>query len=812
MYALVIVDNPGLNTDKPFHYRIPDRLAGDLRTGSRVAVPFGVSDRVLEGYVVGVSPRCPVDEDKTKEVIDIIDRVPIFSEELVSLAGWMKENYLSTWADALQCIMPSHIKKKGRRMVALTGEETGRRENKAYRTIVEALRDAGGKMEFDRLKTLVSIRGLRTIIKEMIEEGVLTEDFVMDAPVNPKYLLYAKLIAGSDDWQLPRNAVRQKSVLLYLEEAGEDVSCSEVMEATGAEMSVLYALQKKSLVRIYKKRVERIPGIQTGLVNDRVERLTSQQKDAVAKIKQMYDAGTREILLHGVTGSGKTEVYMRLIGDTVKKGKKAIVLVPEISLTPQMVEWYHRRFQDRAALFHSKLSPGERYDQWEGIRRGEFDVAIGARSAVFAPFKDIGLIIIDEEHEYTYKSETSPRFHTRDVARERCRYYDGLLVLGSATPSMETYHRAARNEIGLVQLSERVESRPLPHVHIVDMREELREGNRSVFSRLLQEEMKNTLDRGEQVMLLLNRRGYSTYVSCRDCGAVIKCPSCDISLTYHSQGNWLLCHYCGYRERMPENCRECGSGKIKYMGTGTQKLEKEVSRIFPGVRILRMDVDTTRKKGEHFRILKAFKNKEAEILLGTQMIAKGLDFPAVTLVGVILADFSLNIPDFRSAERTFQLLTQVSGRAGRGEAPGEVVVQTYSPQHYSIRAAQHHHFAEFYKNEIQVREQFGYPPFSELLNIMVTGANAERVVKGCRMMYEKLEKSLKSMADNRLNIYGPSPALHSKIKNRYRWQIIIKAGNMEIIKEEVKKIRFNLMQKLPKGVNIIVDVGPYQML
>jgi len=812
LYAHVIVDNKGHTTDMPFHYRIPLSLLECVKVGTRVAVPFGISNRVLEGYVVGISPDCPVDPKKTKEVIDVIDQIPLFSEELVVLSKWMKERYLSTWADAIQCIMPSHIKKKGKRYLFLAEGTGEKKEIENYQKVINEIIKSKGKIEYGRLRTLTGIKRLHTVLNEMIEKGIIIERYVLDAPVKPKFQLFLKYDSEKDKWGLPKNATRQKAVLSYLEKREQEIPCRQVIGETGCDMSVLYALEKKALVKIIKKRVERKPGIQTGLVEDRVLSLTSQQIKAVQKIQQMYMDGTREILIHGVTGSGKTEVYMKLIGETIKKGKKAIVLVPEISLTPQMVEWYNRRFRDRAALFHSKLSPGERLDQWEGIRRGNYDVAIGARSAIFAPLEDIGLIIIDEEHEYTYKSETSPRYHTRDIARQRCKYYDGMLVLGSATPSMETYHRAVTGEIGLVEMRRRVENRSLPCVEIVDMSEELRAGNRSVFSRLLKKEIQNTIDRNEQIMLLLNRRGYSTYVSCRDCGTVRKCPNCDISLTYHRQSNWLLCHYCGYKEKVPRYCKNCNSSKIKYMGTGTQKLETEVAEAFPKARVLRMDVDSTRRKGAHYKILKAFKDREADILLGTQMIAKGLDFQGVTLVGVILADYSLNIPDFRSAERTYQLLTQVSGRAGRGDAKGKVIVQTYSPGHYSIVTAKDQLYSDFYKNEIQIRKQFGYPPFSRLLNIMVTGENVNEVIYVCNNLKMLIKIGLKGIGDTGFQLYGPSPALHSKIKNRYRWQLIIKGTDMDIIKEEIKKIRFKIMQKSPKGVNIIMDIDPYNLM
>ena len=627
-----------------------------------------------------------------------------------------------------------------------------------------------------------------------------------------KYRLWVRRVQGGPGKPLPKNAARMRAVMSFLEQrALDEVCCSTLMEETGCSLQTLRALEGKGLLEVYDRRVLRSPELTTGLIRDSVEKLSASQIDALKTIRGMKDRGIGQVLLHGITGSGKTEVYLRLIGDMLKVGKKAIVLVPEISLTPQMVEWYHKRFGGRAALIHSRLSDGERYDQWEGIMKGRYDVAIGARSAVFAPFDNIGLIVIDEEHEYTYKSENSPRYVTHRVAARRCRYHGGLLVMGSATPSIETYHRATKGEIGLVQLKERVGGGVLPAVEVVDMREELKEGNRSVFSKNLAGEVTNILQNSQQAILFLNRRGYSTVVSCRNCGSVVKCKKCDISLTYHRSENALICHYCGYRQRPPTRCEVCGSDRIKHLGSGTEKLEKAVEEGFEGARVLRMDMDTTRKKGAHYDILKTFKNHEADILLGTQMIAKGLDFPGVTLVGVILADFTLNLPDFRASERTFQLLTQVSGRAGRGSELGKVIIQTYNPAHYSIAAAKGHDYEGFYAQEIEIRRKFGYPPFKRLINIIVSGGEQRKVINGAGTFYNGLKERLEGLKGYRYELYGPSQAMHSKIKNRYRWQIIIKAPVLSGITEAVRETKFELLKGPLRGLSIIADVDPYSL-
>lgn len=746
MYAMVVVDNPSPMVDMPFHYSIPENLRDKIRTGCRVIVPFGLSNKPIEGFVTGLSESCPEHVDRVKPVLRLIGEGPAVSDELVSLAAWMRDEYLCTWQEALTCIMPS-------------------------------------------------------VTRQPIDDGKAG-----------RYRLWVRPAEGASSGAVRQSAARMKAVMGFLEEmASEEICCGTLMDETGCSMQTLRALEKKGLVELFDRRVMRSPEMPTGLIRDNVESLSPSQQHALDKIKDMYLRGKREILLHGVTGSGKTEVYLRLIGGTVKAGKKAIVLVPEISLTPQMVEWYHKRFGGRAALIHSRLSDGERYDQWEGIRRGDYDVVIGARSAVFAPLDNIGLIIIDEEHEHTYKSESSPRYVTHSVARKRCEYYDGLLVTGSATPSIETYFSAKQGRTGLVQLNERVGGSTLPLVEVADMREELKEGNRSVFSKKLREHLDGILEKGEQAVLFLNRRGYSTFISCRSCGSVIKCKKCDISLTYHRGENSLVCHYCGYRRRLPKTCDVCGSDRIRYLGSGTEKLEKAVGETFEGARVLRMDMDTTRRKGAHYSILKSFKEREADILLGTQMIAKGLDFPGVTLVGVVLADFTLNLPDFRAAERTFQLLTQVSGRAGRGSTPGRVVIQTYNPEHYSIEAAKDQDYEGFFRQEIEIRQKFGYPPFTRLINIIVSGEDRREAYEGARALYDALAEKLEGAVEKRCEIYGPSQAMHSKIKNRYRWQIIIKAPDLEGIKEILRETRLELLKGRLKGISIIADVDPYNL-
>ncbi|SQB97683.1 primosome assembly protein PriA [Clostridium paraputrificum] len=533
--------------------------------------------------------------------------------------------------------------------------------------------------------------------------------------------------------------------------------------------------------------------------------LNDEQKNAFNKI---LNSDKKGFLLKGVTGSGKTEVYMNLVGETLKEGKSAIVLVPEISLTPQMIERFKGRFGKNVALFHSKLSQGERFDEWYRIKKGEARLVVGARSAIFLPLDNLGIIIIDEEHENTYKSEQNPKYLTKEVAKflseiKGCKY-----ILGSATPSIETYYEALNGKLELVEIKNRVSNRPLPQMEIVDMREELKSRNLSLLSRSLYNEMKETLERKEQIILFLNRRGFSSFVSCRSCGYVFKCPECDLSMTYHKNG-YLICHYCGRAQREQKVCPECGSKYVKFFGAGTQRVEEEVKKYFPKARVMRMDVDTTRNKDSHENIYNAFKSGEGDVLIGTQMVSKGLDFKNVTLVGVLAADISLNIPDYRSSERTYQIITQVAGRAGRGEKKGKVVIQTYTPNSLSLQYAIENNYNDLYNEEIKVRKIMNYPPFSTIFLINSISKD-ERKLKG---FMNKVGESLRKLLDSRENIQilGPVPCIITKLKDNYRWQIIIKGNLDNKLKLKIKDILYELNKSVYNEIRISMDINPNNM-
>lgn len=569
--------------------------------------------------------------------------------------------------------------------------------------------------------------------------------------------------------------------------------------------SAASVLVKKHLVkkerRIVSKRQDIVPKIKS----KEHHKLTQEQKNAIKIIKESYLEGKRTVLLHGVTGSGKTEIYIRCIDEVLKQGKQALLLVPEISLTPQMLAIFRTRFPGKVAEIHSKLSPSERFDEWQRIYNNDAKVVIGARSAVFAPVKNLGIVIIDEEHDSSYKQFEFPYYDARKVAELRAKQHDTILILGSATPSVESYYKATKGKYGLAKLTKRVLGRSLPSIEIIDMRKELKSGNRLIFSRKLLKGIHETLSLGYQVILFLNRRGHSTFVLCRNCGFVLKCPHCDISLTYHFRDGIAKCHYCGYQVKAPDICPNCKSTKIRYFGAGTQKVEREIKRLFPKVTTLRVDSDSLSKKGSLEEIMAKFRREQAQILVGTQTVAKGLDFPKVALVGVISADTSINMPDFRAGERTFQLITQVSGRAGRGDFPGKVYVQTYCPESFAINTACDADFQSFYEEELEERYLLKYPPFRRLLNIVFTGSCEEQILSEST----KIRKILQSQLDGRIEIFGPAPAPRARVKDNFRYNILVKSKDPN---ELIKIQDFLKNVKVDKNLKILWDMDPQDLL
>lgn len=794
-----------------FDYCIPDKYNNRIMIGMRVVVPFGT--RHIEGYVIKIKEETSVDLNRIKPIESVPDTYSIFNENNIRLAAWMSSKYMCSMGEALQCIMPSEMTIKESKKVVLNPSADMSHLNSHGKMIVDFLYNCGGEAPLQKLQRALKFNTLKEI-KSLSDDGIISISSKLCSGVKDSMVRAVDLNVDeegiSDLISQMGKKQRFKSQVLLLKAAStmeKPVSETKLVNDMGFSRSTIKTLAKKNIIKYVEINNPRNPYGNVEFRKQARPELTIEQKEVLGKIKEGYIEGKHSFLIHGVTGSGKTEVYMRVIEYMIKQGKQSIMLVPEISLTPQTIERFKGRF-DRVAVIHSRLSKGERYDEWKRIINGEVDVVVGARSAVFSPLNNLGAIIIDEEHESSYKSDMTPKYLTGEVARKRCEIENALLVLGSATPSIDTYYSAKRGEYVICEMKHRVDERKMPEIELVDMRDEITSGNRSIFSRKLYNEIKSALFFRHQVILFLNRRGFSTFVSCRKCGLVMKCPRCDVSLTYHADNNILTCHYCGYSIRTPDVCPSCGSRYIKYFGIGTQRIESEVKRYFPMARVLRMDFDSTTKKGSHDRLYNTFKNHEADILVGTQMISKGLDFPGVTLVGVIAADQSLNIPDFRASERTFQLITQVSGRAGRGECDGRVVVQTYTPEHYSIVAALHQDYSEFYNKEIQIRKAFDYPPFSDLINIVT----ASKVSKDAEDLLNTIVESIKKVnCLKNIMVLGPSHAPISKINNYFRWQAILKGRIDEVQKKEINDA-VNRIYIRNRGIRLNIDMNPVSML
>ena len=604
---------------------------------------------------------------------------------------------------------------------------------------------------------------------------------------------------------------KQKKAIEFISK-NEGFTISEIMELADVSRETINSLIKKDFLKIEEQKVDRNPlALKRKEENEKLK-LTDEQQLAYNKItKAIEDKRFEEFLIYGVTGSGKTEVYMQLIEEVMNKERGAILLVPEISLTPQMLDRFIGRFgKEKLAVLHSKLSIGERHDEWIKIKENRAKIVIGARSAIFAPLENLGMIIIDEEHDNSYKSESNPRYNAKEIAEKICKEDNIPLVLGSATPDISSFYRAKQKDITLLKLTKRANNSNLPKVEVVDLKKELASGNKSMFSLALYESIKENLKNKNQTILFLNRRGYSTFVICRECGYTMKCPNCNISLTYHSFKNKLKCHYCGHEENIVNKCPSCGSDKIRYFGTGTQKLEQEIKKIFPEASTIRMDVDTVTKKNSHEEILNKFKNENIDILIGTQMVVKGHHFPKVTLVGVISADSSLNIDDFRANEKTFQILTQVAGRAGRENLPGKVIIQTYNPDSFPIEFSKEQNYDLFYKTEIELRKQLKYPPFCDIIVIGFSGEDQNEIIKFSTLVHNMLKTNIEKYG---INVFMPMPAPIDKIKNKYRWRIIAKGNVTEEVTIVINKCLQNLYDSaIGKKTNISVDINPNNMV
>ena len=797
--AQVIVDVPTMQTDQPYSYLIPENLSDVVSVGMRVEVPFGNGNRHIQGFVLAIEQVHPEkmtqDKIELKPLIRCLDLQPVLNEELLQLADYMKETTFAFKITCLQTMLPALLKASYDKQFRLLNPKA-KVASYFQESAVLSFAEAEEKQLLAELKKAVQAEEVRL-------------EYLVKNKNQVKTIRYVRPLLSQEDYeqlqlQQSKTAVRKQELLQQL--------------ATLAYLPVKYYTERKISTSVLNQAQEQgwlafeeVEAYRDPFANQTFEKTAhlalneSQQYacDTILQANQAKDAKT--FLLEGITGSGKTEVYLQIIDKVLKNGQTAMMLVPEISLTPQMVERFKGRFGDLVAVLHSGLSQGEKYDEWRKIERKEAQVVVGARSAVFAPLENIGVIIIDEEHESSYKQDEAPRYHARDIAIWRGQFHHCPIVLGSATPSLESRARAQKNVYQLLTLSKRANpNAKLPQVEIVDMKNEAKNPKTQTFSQILQDKIADRLAKKEQIVLLLNRRGYSSFVMCRDCGYVLPCPNCDISLTLHMDVKKMRCHYCGHEEAIPHTCPMCGSRKIRYYGTGTQKIEEEALELFPEARIIRMDVDTTRKKGAHERLLKAFGEKKADILLGTQMIAKGLDFPDITLVGVLNADTSLNLPNFRSSERTFQLLTQVSGRAGRAHKAGEVVIQTFNPEHHAITLAQSQNYEQFYLQEMFIRHQGGYPPYYFTVKITCTHEVEQVAAKMSFAIYNQLKDHLSPQAI----FLGPSPSAIMRVKNKYYYQMIIKYKHEPHLSALLKDILMKTQAEQRKGLFVSIDHEP----
>lgn len=800
--ASVIVDVPAKQTDKTFDYLIPDQWIDTIQPGMRVVVPFG--PRKIQGFVTATKTHSEF--KKLREIAEPMDLEPVLNHELLELGNWLTEQTLCFKIFAYQVMLPAALKAKYEKEVKLAPGVTA----SVLPEQLQSFFKEDSKMNWDEALT----SGIVPSLQREAAKGHLEVLYVVKERLKKKQLKFVSPLLSSTELKekldlLPARAEKQKEVLNYFIQNNYPVELRQLLADLMISSGTIKALVEKKLLIEQEREVYRDPYENRTFKRTSPLPLTNTQQTAIQPILASIEQNLHEVfLLYGVTGSGKTEIYLQAIQEVIEKGREAIVLVPEIALTPQMVNRFKGRFGDLVAVLHSGLSAGEKYDEWRKIQRKEVSVVVGARSAIFAPFENLGIIIIDEEHETSYKQEEMPRYHARDVAIERAKTYNCPIVLGSATPSLESFARAQKKVYHLLSLPARMNNKPLPSVEIIDMREELRSGNRSMFSRKLFEMLKERIERKEQSVLFLNKRGHSSFVMCRDCGYVMNCPNCDISLTYHRAGGQMKCHYCGYESYVPKHCPECSSEHIRYFGTGTQKVEDELGKILPEARVIRMDVDTTGRKGSHERLLKEFQDGNADILLGTQMIAKGLDFPNITLVGVLSADTMLHLPDFRSSEKTFQLLTQVSGRAGRHQLPGEVIIQTYTPEHYSVELAGTQDFDLFYAKEMMVRKIHHYPPFYYLSLITVSHEQLMTAVTTT----EQITAYVRSRVSNDTVVLGPAASPIPRINNRYRYQCLIKYKREPDLPMTLKTILDQYQKDSTSGLQVSIDVNPYILM
>lgn len=782
MYAEIVVNHPSRAVDRVFDYEIPPSLKDSICPGKRVIIPFSANNTERDGFVLRT--KSETEAKHVKSIISIATDELAFKPDMVDLIEYMHKRYLATYIEIIHTIIPTGTSLKTVEWIILQDNTTYPLKNANDKRIIELLIDNGGGMDIYSLLSYfnTNVKAKLTILEK---QGIIKREFVHNREINKLKIRAVRLAVTNDEADEYMGKIRskiQKRMILMLKD-NEFISTADIVRFSMGNYSALSALAKNNIVEFFDIILDR-PVYDTEQKIENPPTPTDEQQRAILEISNSLNSNKADtILLHGVTGSGKTEVFLRAITHTVNMGKSALVLVPEISLTPQMVSRFVKRFGKRIAILHSGLSLGERYDQWLRIMNDEADIVIGARSAVFAPLANIGIIIIDEEHSETYKSEMSPRYHAKEVAIKRAELMGATTVLASATPSVESYKLALTGTYKLIEMKKRYNESLMPKVEVVDMRNELESGNKSMFSRPLYEAIRNNIDKGEQTILFMNRRGFSTFVSCRKCGFVPQCPNCNISLTYHKYDNSLKCHYCGHKQMNYITCPVCGSKYIRYFGGGTQRVEEEVKKLFPDASVIRLDADVTTRKNAHKEILDSFVRDKIDIMIGTQMVSKGLDFENVTLVGVMSADTMLHINDFRSGERTFDTLEQVSGRAGRGTKKGRAVIQTYNPDNFAIDLVKTHDYRAFYNKTIAERYAMWYPPYSEMICIRFSGDDGE-TTRRASFMFRNSFGDITKMPE-KIAILGPIQAGISRIKGKYRWQILIKCDDADLFNDRL---------------------------
>lgn len=798
-----------------FTYEVPSHLLTDIKEGHRVSVPFGRSNKPIEAIVVSLKENISEDADisKIKEIDDILDESPLISSENIDLIKWMRNRYMCTYIDCLNLFYPKGYSLETRKIVEIGKIEDEFELEDEEMKLINTLRLSSSAVTYEDLtknftKKLISDMKKKRLIKIIWEyKDKKNEKFI-------KYISLADTVENIEKLvkdKKYRLGNKQKELIKFLS-LNESVEQDAIMQLLELSRSTIKSLESKGIVKIemveyYRKSINKLA------YKDKEISLNKEQKEIYESILDKINCNSRKAtLLHGVTGSGKTEIYLELIEYMLSQGMDSIFLVPEIALTPQMIARVRNRFGDIVGVFHSMLSEGEKHDVFREIKEGNVRVVIGTRSALFLPFTSLGLIVIDEEHEMSYRSEMTPKYDSIEVARYMAYKQGVTVLLASATPSISDYYRAEKGEYDLLTLNKRANNKPMPEIEVVDMREELHKGNKDDLSEKMIEEIQRTVESGNQAILFLNRRGFASFLTCKDCGHVFRCDRCDISLTYHKYKNKGVCHYCGKEEVIPDKCPECGNKNISPIGIGTEKIELYLKEKFPDYKILRVDKDTTSKKGQLEKILNSFNSGQADILIGTQILSKGHDFDNVTLVGIISADMMLNYPDYRAFESTFQLITQVSGRAGRSDKEGKVILQSYNTEHYAIQKAIDYDYKGFYQKEIAIRKTFGYEPFNNIFRLVFSGYKYNKVRENAYRFLKTLEYLLKEN-----NIYfsdlilGPNECSINKINDKYRWQVIVKDNNMNVkkLKSMIKYICVTKYEEIfDKDIVISIEQNP----